>query len=132
MRVEPDGSGAFGPSPVSGLASRRSTREGGSAGEVDALVGQHRHDTRRRLAIGKARLIGYGQKVRVRPRSAHGLVWVSPPAGRTTVTSREAAVGLPTPESAQVDADHRAGTPETGAAVCAVWMSGPTLGDLRG
>ncbi len=76
--------------------------EGGFAGEIDALVGQHGHDARRRHR-GKARLVGHGQQVRtlglgegmVRHR-AHGL--------RPAIAADEAIGGLPALEGAQVDA----------------------------
>lgn len=82
------------------------------AGDIDAFVGQRRHDTGRRL-VGKAWLIGNGQNPgsfllgqRVGGYGSRG--------GRTPVTNRQAAVRLSTLESAHADADHLTGRAQTG------------------
>jgi hypothetical protein len=77
------------------------------AGQVAALVGQHRHDPRRRR-FREARLVGHGHDLhalvlaeRVRRRRALGL--------RTAITVLQAVGRLPALQRAHVDADDFAG-----------------------
>ena len=87
----------------------RSTRaEGGLAGQVHALVGQHRHDARGRHG-GKARRVGHGKHLRtlglgqrMTGRRSHGM-WPS-------IAAHEAVKGFPALQGAQVDAGGLAGT----------------------
>jgi hypothetical protein len=92
----PDRLGCLGAATAGVLPMRaQHTAEAGFAGQVDALVGQHGHDARRRHG-GKARLIGHGQHLRAlglssghgwgqgaRPAACH-----RPPTGRPSAFQR--------------------------------------------
>jgi hypothetical protein len=100
--------------------------EGGFAGEVDALVGQHGHDARGWHG-GKAWLVGHGKHPRTLglgegmagPR-AHGL--------RPTVAADETISGLPALEGTQIDAGNLAGRLQPCAGgMCHINVSGQRL-----
>jgi hypothetical protein len=78
------------------------TRHAGLAAQVDALVGQHGHDARRRHR-GEARLIGHGQQ-RCLLLRAQCVAGGRPHGLRPAIARCEAVLGLPALQGAQVDA----------------------------
>ena len=100
--------------------------EGGFAGQVDALVGQHGHDACWRHG-GKAGFVGDGQHMRTL-RFGEGMARYRAGRLQSAIALDEAIGGLPALEGAQVDAGNLAGRLEPGAgSMCAVNVSGQGL-----
>lgn len=87
--------------------SAQHAAEAGFTGQVDALIGQHGHDTRPRYGR-KARLVGHCQQlcalVLARGMARHGAHGLRPAIAR-----REPLVGLPPLQGARIDTSDRAG-----------------------
>jgi hypothetical protein len=91
------------------------TGEGRLAGEVDALVGQRRHDARRGH-VSKARLVGRAQHGGTLGRT-QGMGRRRPHDQRPAIARHEAVAGLPALQGAQVDTDDLASQVQSCATV---------------
>jgi hypothetical protein len=81
--------------------------EGGLAGQVHAVVGQHGHDARRRHGR-EARLVGHAHELSTLG-VAQGMAGLRAHRLRPAIARREAVVGLPALQGAHVDAGDLAG-----------------------